>query len=347
MRELILEPIDVTTDPLCEFRLLQIGADEHVLMIVMEHIISDTASIRILVRDLRLAYERASSGGANSLPAIPVQLSSHGLLQQESEPGWVEEHGLYWTERLAGCGRVRFPTDLSSDEPSQMGWVTAPVHIDARLRSRLVEWCKPRYASLVMTIFTSFAALVLRWCRTKDVVIRYVTDGRVSPKLANTIGFFAFPIHMRVQVSGTETFSTLMDRIREEYCAAYEHADFGYIESRIPRAEFVGNPCFNWIPRDALADQRCMSRAQDDSLIWETGLFETAMLEHPMLASLERDSEPTIMFLDTGEEINGRVYYREDRYSAEIMHTFSKNLLRFVDAIVDAPHTRISDLTLD
>jgi hypothetical protein len=135
-----------------------------------------------------------------SLPNIAVQFPDYAAWQRSTEEAWCREHASYWTERLAGCERVRFPDDATVIANAMGGFAAAPLRIGKEMTAGLREWCRLRKTTVVMSVFTIYAALVLRWCKVPDAVFQYMSDCRFSPQIENTIGYFAAPLYLRMQL---------------------------------------------------------------------------------------------------------------------------------------------------
>src|SRR3569833_1985935 len=67
------EKFDLSAGPLIRGRLLQLGDEEHVLLLTMHHIVSDGWSIGILLRELGKLYGVYREGVSNPLPALQLQ----------------------------------------------------------------------------------------------------------------------------------------------------------------------------------------------------------------------------------------------------------------------------------
>ena len=67
--ELARRPFDLETGPLFRVHLLSRGASEHIVLLVVHHIIADFWSTAVLVDDLGKAYAEERSGRVSELPA--------------------------------------------------------------------------------------------------------------------------------------------------------------------------------------------------------------------------------------------------------------------------------------
>ena len=341
IQSFIIKPINLASDSLFGVLLLRIRKDEHVLVLAMEHSISDAFSMCILLRELFTTYAQALRQQALSLPPISVQFPDYARWQEQAREAWIEHHGSYWKDRLAGCGRLRFPADGTSllGEASA-GWGTVSIHIGKSLKHELSEWCRVRKTTLVMAVFTAYVALVLRWCNAKDAVIQYQTDGRTDPKFENTIGYFASVLYLRVQLLDSNNFVDLLDRITREYCNAHYHADSSYMESQSPKPAFTHNSWFNWVSRGYRTD--CLDTVGLSNLISCTPVD----FDHPMLSNMRRDGEPIVLLFDGSEEIQGGVCFPLDRFSNGNIERFAANFMMVLEKLLRKPEEWVNDFVL-
>jgi hypothetical protein len=334
------EPIDVTVDTLFEVRLAKLADDEYVLIVAMEHIISDAVSVSIFLRDFLAIYLYRLHGEATSLPAIPVQFADYAIDQGDSRSAWIETHGAYWHERLKGCHRLRFPGDGGLPTASRGDWGTIPIQIGADLKAELADWCRSRRTTLVTTVFTAYVGLVLRWCNVSDTVIRYQTSGRLTSKVQNTIGYFASVLHLRLQLHETDSFIDLAERVTKEYCTAYEHADSSFLDAQEPPADFTRNTCFNWVPQEP------RTVFPEPQAVDGTVVASPAHFAKPGMKNYRRDNEPLLLLYDTDTEISGGVHFPLDRISPQMMQRFSNNFLNFLKTLLVRPEQRVRDVLL-
>jgi non-ribosomal peptide synthetase component F len=175
-----------------------------------------------------------------------------------------------------------------------------------------------------MAVFTAFVAVVLRWCNAPEAVFQFVMDGRADPRVENTIGYFAAPLLLRLELRKTDRLRDLMERIVAQYVEAHQHADFSYIESQAPRPDFTCNSIFNWIAQEQRFDRAPVTR--NDAVTSDPFRFE-----NPMLRNFERDNEPAMLLVDYGNEIAGHLQFRRDRHSARSMQAVGRQFLSCIE----------------
>ena len=106
---------DLAQGPLFRVSLLKLGAEEHVLLLTLHHIISDGWSQGVMLRELSVLYGAFSQGLPSPLTPLPIQYADYALWQR----GWLQGEVLeaqvrYWKERLAGAAPI---LEQPSDRP--------------------------------------------------------------------------------------------------------------------------------------------------------------------------------------------------------------------------------------
>ena len=107
------QPFDLSRGPLLRVKLLRLGAEEHVLLLTMHHIVTDGWSMGVLIRELTHALRSLQPRRRVAAAELPIQYADFAVWQREWLQGEVLEEQLeYWREQLAGAPAVlELPTD--------------------------------------------------------------------------------------------------------------------------------------------------------------------------------------------------------------------------------------------
>ncbi|HEX9937882.1 MAG TPA: amino acid adenylation domain-containing protein, partial [Longimicrobium sp.] len=220
-------PFDLSAGPLFRVALLRLGAEEHVLLLSMHHIVSDGWSMDLLFREMWALYDAYREGRASPLPELAVQYADYAVWQREQLAGGVLERQLaYWRERLAGAPELlELPTDHPRPAVQTYRGATVPVELSLELLERLQALGRSEGATLYMTLLGAFQALLSKYSGSDDVVVGSSIAGRTRKEVEELIGFFVNTLVLRTDLSGDPSFRETLRRVREVTLGAYAHQE--------------------------------------------------------------------------------------------------------------------------
>ncbi|HYR09422.1 MAG TPA: amino acid adenylation domain-containing protein, partial [Longimicrobium sp.] len=161
-REEARRAFDLSAGPLFRATLLRLGAEDHVLLLSMHHIVSDGWSMGVLFRELSALYAAYLAGRESPLPELPVQYADYAAWQRAQLEGEVLDRQLsYWRERLAGAPELlELPTDHPRPPVQTYRGATVPVDLSPELLERLRALGRSEDATLFMTLLGAFQVLL-------------------------------------------------------------------------------------------------------------------------------------------------------------------------------------------
>ena len=105
-------PYRLDAEPAVRVTIVRMDDEDHALIMMLHHIVCDSASLGILWRELATWYEAARSGEPSPLPPLPIQYGDYAVWQrQPRQQERFAEDIAFWKEQLRGA-----PTQL--DQPS-------------------------------------------------------------------------------------------------------------------------------------------------------------------------------------------------------------------------------------
>jgi amino acid adenylation domain-containing protein len=242
-------PFDLERGPLLRARLLRQGADEHVLVITMHHLISDGWSMGILSRELEGLYAAFRAGRIAALPPLPVQYGDYAVWQRwhiaEAE---MAAQLAYWRERLAGAPpALALPTDRPRPALQSFAGARMRVAVAGEVADALRVLGRQEGCTLYMTLLAAFQLLLGRYAGQEDVLVGSPIAGRGRTELEGIIGFFANTLVLRGDLGGDPTFRELLRRTRETALGAFAHDELPFerlVEAVRPQRDPSRNPLF-------------------------------------------------------------------------------------------------------
>ena len=194
-------PFDLTRGPLMRACLLRLGPAEHVVLLVMHHIISDAWSMGVLIREVAAFYEGYLTGLPPPLPPLKLQYPDFALWQRSRLQGQVlAEQLAYWRRQLSGLEKLELPIDRPRPAVQTYSGAVYCFTITRELSERLKELSRRQDATLFMTLLAAFKALLARYTRQRDIVVGTPIAGRNHPDIENLIGFFVNTLALRTDL---------------------------------------------------------------------------------------------------------------------------------------------------
>ena len=226
----------LSTGPLIRGRLLRLDDKEHVLLLGMHHIVSDGWSIGILSHELGALYRAYREGLPDPLPRLPIQYADYAVWQrQRLHRQEFEKQLAYWKGNLKAASPVELPLDRPRPAVQSYRGALYSFSIDASVASALRELARRADATLYMTLLAAFQVLLSRLSAQQDVVVASPIAGRLHPQTEELIGLFVNTLLIRTVLPGDESFTQLLERVKDTTLNAYTHQDlpFGRLISEL------------------------------------------------------------------------------------------------------------------
>jgi amino acid adenylation domain-containing protein len=226
-REEAQAPFDLERGPLFRARLVRLGADDHLLLLSLHHIVSDGWSLGVLVREVAALYAAFSNGEPSPLSELPVQYADFAAWQREWLRGEVLETQLsYWRRQLAGsAAALALPTDRPRPPALSFRGARLRFELPAELNDELKRLSRGEGATLFMVLLAAFQTLLYRYTGQDDITVGTPIANRQRGEIEPLIGFFVNTLALRTDLSGDPTFRQLLARVRETTLGAYAHQD--------------------------------------------------------------------------------------------------------------------------
>jgi len=245
----IARPFDLRQGPLLRVTLLELNAQEHVLVLVQHHIVSDGWSMGVMVQELMQLYAAYSQGQDCTLTPLPIQYGDYALWQRRwMEAGEKTRQLDYWRQLLGGTQPV-LALPLDRPRPAQQRFLGArqDIQLDPGLVTGLKALAQREGVTLFMLLLASFQLFLYRYSGQRDIRVGVPIANRNRVETEALIGFFVNTQVLKADLDAAMSFAELLQHTKRRALEAQAHQDLPFeqlVEALQPERSLSHNPLF-------------------------------------------------------------------------------------------------------
>ena len=333
----IARPFDLQQGPLLRVSLLAVSEDEHVLVLVQHHIVSDGWSMGVMVQELMQLYAAYSQGQDCVLAPLPIQYADYALWQRRwMEAGEKARQLDYWRELLSGAQPVlELPFDQPRPAQQSFRGARQDIALEPALVAGLKTLAQREGVTMFMLLLASFQAFLYRYSGQSDIRVGVPIANRNRVETESLIGFFVNTQVLKADVDGAMPFTALLQHTKRRALEAQAHQDLPFeqlVEALQPERSLSHNPLFQ-----VMFNHQAHSHTAEQQL---PGL---------RVANLEWDSHSAQfdLSLDTqesGDAIWASLTYATDLFGAATLARMAEHWLSLLRAAVANSALPVQDL---
>ena len=298
--------------PLYRFALTRIGDDQHVLSIVLHHLITDGWSQGVLFQDLVRAYEARLAGEPDSIAPTSLRLVDYACWERTVYSGdLLKERMEYWRDKLrhVEAPRVRIVHREHLAEGTQPPARLTEAQIGPARLARLEEAARTTSTTMQMVILAGFLLALRKHSGQDEITVPISSSARERPDLEKVMGFLSQPRLITMDFSGQPSRRACLTGVRDAVLAAGEEqglsmSQFYHLEGQqqddipfrvsmnyLPDADLsgrLGEAAVTLMPRQGsfalFRDILLVVRRVDDGLRLSFGYPDTVISDEDMAA---------------------------------------------------------------
>ncbi|MEV6353306.1 non-ribosomal peptide synthetase/MFS transporter [Streptomyces hydrogenans] len=331
-------PFDLEEGPLFRSLLVRLADDDHVLLLLVHHSVSDGWSSEVLLGEVLRSYAARAAGAPDPLPELAVQYGDFALWQRERLSGErLAAELAHWGRELGGVEPLELA--FSRPRPPRQTFEGAgyAFSVDRPLLDRLTALGDRHDATPHMVLLAAFQILLSRYGGRRDFAVGSPVAGRPEPELEPLVGMFVNVLALPARLEGDPSFAELVRRTRETCLDAYAHQELPFAqlvsELNVPR-DVSRPPVFQAV----LAVQNYAVQRDD------TGL-ELPLEVQPFGVRASGTRFDLELFLQEWPEgLYGSFNYNTDLFAEEDVAVLAAHLGRLLAAVAAAPDVPLSGL---
>jgi amino acid adenylation domain-containing protein len=230
------KPFNLEKEPGWRVTIYRLGDQDHVLSLVLHHIIGDGWSVEVLCRELAILYAAMLQDDKQDhashhqcvplLKPLPVQYRDYSIWQRQQAQMLEHERQLeYWVGQL----QTSQPAELLCDKsrPSALSGKAAEhdLRIEGAIYRSLQEFCKKYEVTPFIVLFAAFRATHFRLTGQHDATIGAPNANRDRWEVKDIIGFFVNMQSIRSKVEYDDSFAQLVQQVHGTVTDSFANQD--------------------------------------------------------------------------------------------------------------------------
>lgn len=337
LRKVADSPFDIAKDAGFRVAVARLADNDHIILLLTHHIVSDAWSYGVMLRDLGALYDAARLNVSSALAAPALQMGDYAAWQRATENAASIETGLqYWRARLAGVPTLELPTDFPRPVSQGFGGARLGVVLPAPLHAAIRALAQANGATVYMVLLAAYATVLQRYSPQDEIVVGSAVAGRTRSELEDIVGYFSQALPMRVRFADAPSFAELLHNVRDTVLGAFEHQD---------------------TPLESLVLELQRNRAQSHAPLFRVVLTMQDLqggelrLGDADVSAIELDQtstkfDLTLLATERADGLELSLWYRTDLFTSGYAERFIGHLQQVLEAVVQHPRQTIATIAL-
>lgn len=337
LTEFANKPFDLRTGPLLRVKLVELQQQQHLLLVVMHHIVSDAWSKQLIIQDFVSFYNQLQQGQIPEHNSAQLQYTDFAQWQNNwlsSKAPEVERQWQFWQQQL-----TQPLPNVQIGRENKLGEASGEILLDELPidnAKQVVAFARQQGVSVFAVLFTVYQLVLQRWSGVEELLTAVPVANRNQYDTQKIVGFFVNIQLLRIPMSASMTLSQLLQSCFSTAQAAQANQD---------------------IPVDALFKQLLPELATEtgyqvmfnhlkdssDQLQMFNGLALTEYLSLTQGVMCD-------LALDTTELSNGGIKlqwaYNENKLSQAQVNSLNQHFQLVLQQLLASPDRQIGELTV-
>lgn len=220
-------PFDLAVGPLFRAGVVKLGAEEHVLMLTLHHIICDGCSLGILAYELGEGY--AAEAGPGWEPEPLETTYSQFVLEQDASLRTPERAAAetFWLEEYSRpAPALELPADHNRPAKKSFTGGSTSLSLSAPLTQSLRQFSARRRCTLMACLLAGYYELLHRLSGQAEVIVGLPMTSRSGDTGERLVGHCVNFLPLRLKIGEKAGFAEHLDRVWRMLVSAHEHQTF-------------------------------------------------------------------------------------------------------------------------
>lgn len=221
---------DLENDALMRVTLLKNDTDEHILILLLHHLVADGWSLNILFKELWQLYNTFLENKTPHLEPLSIQYRDFVAWQsqQANQPN-AELSKEFWLKEFSGdLPILELPTDKPRPAVKSFKGATYSFKLDSKLSKQVGQYCEKTSTTPFMFFQAMLTILLNKYTNQQDIIIGTPLSGRNHHDLESQVGLFLNIVGIRNQITNKITIQQYINQVKEHTLQVYNHQSYSF-----------------------------------------------------------------------------------------------------------------------
>ena len=333
-------PFDLAKGPLIRTKLCQLSEYEHLLLVIMHHIISDRWSIQVFWSELAAIYEALSRRRKPSLPEIQYQFVDFARWERRALDSKFMKVCLdYWEKQLgAALPRLVFSPHGSRKRTVTFRTAQLPIQLNENILSALKNFGRREKSTPFMVLLAALDITLHLYTGQNDIRIGTLVANRDHAATERVIGYFINTVILRSRIHRRHTLREVLTQVRDTTLGAQAHQQlpFEYLVRFLERKRKISRTSlfqvmfiYHNTNLEALESRSSIFKPADHA--WSRAELGTSLTTYDLILLLK----------ETSRGLVGSLTFKRDTFDSKKASDLIKSFLRIVEYLMENPESTI------
>jgi amino acid adenylation domain-containing protein len=330
---------DISNDHMIRGKLIEMGKDEYILVLVIHHIAFDGWSQAIFSDEVVALYKSYDEDRHPDQQPLTIQYADYAIWQNKYfQTAAYRQKEEYWKDLLTGVNSVGFRPDRHRSAAQNTAGEELNTTLNADLGTALKKMAKDEDVTLYMLLLSAFYVLVYRYTGERTICVGTPVANRTYKEIQPLIGYFVNTLPMKAEIKGRMTFRDLLVQVKQRTLEAYNCQE-------VPLEKIINNV----VRQRALTIHplfQMLFVLQNNQAGREIAIDGLTIDRYDPVNFKVAEFDITFTVADSIGGLNLHVSFRKDLYLPETIQRILQNYETLLKGIVSNPDTDIDKVTI-
>ena len=235
-----VKPFDLSKAPLVRVKLVRKSDNEYVLMLDMHHIVFDSISKAMFIKEFTAWYNDCS------LEPLTLQYKDYSEWMRSRD---LSAQKAYWEQEYKDEVPVLdMPLDYNRLPEQSYNGSSMDIFLDEELVRKIKKLAKEAGTTEYSVFLSAAMVLLSKYSRQEEIVIGSPVSVRNHKDTEEMLGMFVNILALKGNPEGKKTYFEFLREINEKCLKAYENQEYPFeelVETVVKNRDFSRNPLFD------------------------------------------------------------------------------------------------------